>query len=95
MRSYRLVVALAAALSALLVFASTAAAGPAPMWPVTTAPPVPKAPASALVVKTAAMLPAAGYPWVQPLFLGAYPTLRAHIHVSSTQPPATIPTIVA
>lgn len=91
MRSYRLVVALAAAFAAVLVFASAVAAGPAPTWPAPKAPAAPKVPASALVVKTAAMLPSAGYPWVQPLFLGGRPTLRAHMTVRSTQPPAAIP----
>ncbi len=90
MQHFRLVMTMAVAVAAALVLVSVAAAGPGPRWPRHVAP-APKIPASALVVKTIATLPSATYPWVQPLFVGAYPKLPATIHVPGTQPPATIP----
>ena len=93
MRCYRQVMTLVVATVAALVLASVGAAGPGPQWPRPQqhVAPTPKVPALALVVKTAAMLPGADYPWVQPLFIGAYPKLPADIRVQWTQPPATIP----
>jgi hypothetical protein len=92
MRCNRLAMTFAVALAVLLVPASVAAAGPGLQWPRHFVPVLPKVPASTLVVKTAAMLPGANYPWVQPLFVRGLTTLRADIRVPAwTQPPASIP----
>jgi hypothetical protein len=89
MRRYRALLVLVA-LATALALATVAAASSVPMWTPKKAASLPKVPASALVVKTAMMLPSAGYPWVQPLFLGKHPTLRLHISTQLAQPPASI-----
>lgn len=89
MRRFRALFVLVA-LATALALAAAAAASSIPMWPPKTPAGVPRLPQWGLVVKTRTMLPAAGYPWVQPLFLGTQPSLRPHLSVQSTQPPAWI-----
>ena len=96
MRTIRLTFVLLVAFATLALLAASAAAGPGPV----KTPPVRKqittpVPASAVVPKTAAMLPGAVYPWVQPHFVrvgGVRLAILPHaIHLATTtQPPAWI-----
>jgi len=76
---------------------ATAAAWPGPRWPIPprTTHVTKTVPASVIVPKTAAMLPGAAYPWVQPTWIHVggvlMPTVSRAMPAGTTQPPAWIP----
>jgi len=95
MRRRCAVLMLLVACGAPALLAPVAAAGPGPARrPIVTSPATPLPTASALVVKTTAMLPGAAYPWVQPVWATVGHALRPTVRLvpagHSTQPPATI-----
>src|SRR5581483_4675577 len=95
MRTIRPTLVLAVAVVVLALLAAAAAAMPAPVRPPTVRHATTPVPASALVPKTAAMLPGAAYPWVEPHFVrtgGVTLAILPHaIRLSTmTQPPAAI-----
>lgn len=70
MRTIRLTFVLLVAFATLALLAASASAGPGPVRPPTVRKQIPTpVPASITVPKTTAMLPGAGYPWVQPHFV--------------------------
>lgn len=96
MRTIRLTFVVLVAFATLALLAASAAAGPGPARSPTVRKQVPTpVPASAIVAKTAAMLPGAAYPWVQPHFTRVgdvtLATLPHAIRLSTaTQLPASI-----
>ena len=96
MRTIRLTCVLLVAFAMLARLAASASAGPGPRKAPTVRKQTPTpVPASAIVPKTAAMLPGAVYPWVQPHFVRVGGVLLASpLHAirlsTTTQPPAWI-----
>jgi hypothetical protein len=96
MRTIRSTFVLLVAFAMLALLAASASAGPGPLKAPTVRKQTPTpVPASVIVLKTAAMLPGAAYPWVQPHFVRAGGVMLASLpHAirpsTTTQPPARI-----